>query len=262
MRAALAALKPGARILDVACGIGVDAEALARRGFRVTAADGSADMLAVARDRLRESGTIATLVQSNWTELEHHVQPGAFDAVLCVGNSLAHAVDESAMVAAFRSWRRLLVPEGRVVVDSHDWEAIRAAGSRSVVDPVVAVRGGVRCQRTYVWRVPPALSAPHELEFRLALSNGEQAIERSHAVTLHPFTPTQLRSRLAQAGLRTLFIDAGRTGSDRYAAVAGLAPRGPTATRTSTQGAASALRSRDRASPRSAEPPPGRPPPG
>ena len=35
VRAAMSSLQPGARVLDAACGIGVDAAALARRGFNV-----------------------------------------------------------------------------------------------------------------------------------------------------------------------------------------------------------------------------------
>lgn len=46
-------LPPGARVLDSACCIGADAMALARRGFSVTASDGSASMVAEARRRCR-----------------------------------------------------------------------------------------------------------------------------------------------------------------------------------------------------------------
>jgi hypothetical protein len=41
VRAAMAGLASGARVLDAACGIGVDAAALLRRGFDVAASDAS-----------------------------------------------------------------------------------------------------------------------------------------------------------------------------------------------------------------------------
>ena len=44
----LEALGPGARILDCACGIGIDAVALAHEGYTVCAADASAGMVAEA----------------------------------------------------------------------------------------------------------------------------------------------------------------------------------------------------------------------
>lgn len=46
----LGTMPPGARVLDSACGIGADAVALARRGFNVTASDGSASMLLKSGD--------------------------------------------------------------------------------------------------------------------------------------------------------------------------------------------------------------------
>ena len=56
VRAAMASLASGARVLDAACGIGVDAAALLRRGFDVAASDASNEMAAVARQRLRALG--------------------------------------------------------------------------------------------------------------------------------------------------------------------------------------------------------------
>jgi 2-polyprenyl-3-methyl-5-hydroxy-6-metoxy-1,4-benzoquinol methylase len=49
---ALAGDVGGLRVLDAGCGVGLHAEELVRRGAAVTGIDLSADMLAVARDRL------------------------------------------------------------------------------------------------------------------------------------------------------------------------------------------------------------------
>jgi SAM-dependent methyltransferase len=56
VRAAMAGLASGARVLDAACGIGVDAAAPLRRGFDVAASDASDEMAAVARHHLRSLG--------------------------------------------------------------------------------------------------------------------------------------------------------------------------------------------------------------
>jgi SAM-dependent methyltransferase len=50
---------PGARILDLGCGPGCDAEHFAAQGHRVTAIDWSAEMVAQARRRVRASGLAA-----------------------------------------------------------------------------------------------------------------------------------------------------------------------------------------------------------
>ena len=70
VRAAMASLDAGARVLDAACGIGIDAAALVRRGFDVAASDASEEMAAAARNRLRGLGTDpASVVTSNWVNL-------------------------------------------------------------------------------------------------------------------------------------------------------------------------------------------------
>jgi len=48
--------RPGQHILELACGTGSDALWLARQGIRVTASDGSAEMVQVAREKTRLAG--------------------------------------------------------------------------------------------------------------------------------------------------------------------------------------------------------------
>ena len=116
VRAAMALLQPGARVLDAACGIGIDAAALLRRGFDVTASDASEEMAAATRQRLR--ATEARVVTSTWADLPASFQPGSFDAIFCIGNSIAHAPDASAAIAAFAAFRSILAPGGMLVLDT------------------------------------------------------------------------------------------------------------------------------------------------
>jgi len=83
-------------VLDAACGTGVDAAVLARRGFSVWAADGSEAMVERAAARFRREQLAIPALRSTWADL-----PAAtgerFDVVLCVGNSLVHAAGRDAM---------------------------------------------------------------------------------------------------------------------------------------------------------------------
>ena len=56
LAALTAEVRPGARILNLGCGPGSDDEVLAREGFRVTAIDWSAAMVAEARLRIERAG--------------------------------------------------------------------------------------------------------------------------------------------------------------------------------------------------------------
>ena len=96
VRAAMASLHDGARVLDAACGIGIDAAALVRRGFDVAASDASEAMAAITRNRLHGLGTdTASVVSSDWASLSESFESESFDAIFCIGNSIAHAADEN-----------------------------------------------------------------------------------------------------------------------------------------------------------------------
>ena len=136
VRAAMSSLQPGARVLDAACGIGVDAAALVRRGFSVDASDASTEMVAATRRRLRAAGSDGVnVVTSTWANLPTNFQPEHFDAIFCIGNSIAHAPDAEAAIVAFEAFRSILAPGGMLVLDTHDWELVHNMVSRVVIEP-------------------------------------------------------------------------------------------------------------------------------
>lgn len=86
------------RLLDVGCGGGILAEAMARRGARVTGIDMGEAPLAVARMHLLESGVEVEYRQSTAEGLAAE-QPGQYDVVCCL-EMLEHVPDPAAVVAA------------------------------------------------------------------------------------------------------------------------------------------------------------------
>src|SRR5215831_20828150 len=114
-----------AAVLDAACGTGVDAAALARRGFTVWAADGSDAMAGAAAARFRRERLAIPVLRSAWANLPA-VTGQRFDVVLCIGNALVHAAGRDAMVQALAGLGRMARPGGHVVVDSRNWEKLHA----------------------------------------------------------------------------------------------------------------------------------------
>ena len=88
----------GKRILDVGCGGGIFAEALARLGASVTGIDLSEKAIGVARLHQYESGTAVDyrLVAAETLALE---MPGAFDVVTCL-ELLEHVPEPASTVGA------------------------------------------------------------------------------------------------------------------------------------------------------------------
>lgn len=105
MRAELA----GRRVLDIGCGGGILAEAMAARGAHVTAIDMAEASLAVARIHVRESGLDVEYLRA--TAEEHaETRAGNYDVVTCL-EMLEHVPDPSSVVDACR---RLVRPGGQV----------------------------------------------------------------------------------------------------------------------------------------------------
>ncbi|MCX7961060.1 MAG: bifunctional 2-polyprenyl-6-hydroxyphenol methylase/3-demethylubiquinol 3-O-methyltransferase UbiG [Burkholderiales bacterium] len=99
----------GKTVLDVGCGGGLLAEAMARAGARVTGIDLAERTLRVAQLHLRESGlAVEYLVRS--AEAFAAERPAAFDAVVCM-ELLEHVPDPARTVGACAALAR---PGGQV----------------------------------------------------------------------------------------------------------------------------------------------------
>jgi 2-polyprenyl-6-hydroxyphenyl methylase / 3-demethylubiquinone-9 3-methyltransferase len=99
----------GASVLDVGCGGGILAEAMAQRGAKVTGIDLSEKGLKVAQLHLLESRLQIEYLAVGADELSAS-RPGSFDVVTCM-ELLEHVPEPGAMVAACA---RLVRPGGQV----------------------------------------------------------------------------------------------------------------------------------------------------
>src|SRR5512137_747847 len=88
----------GQRVLDVGCGGGVLAEAMARQGAAVTGIDLAGKPLRVAQLHAIESGAQVEYLESSAEALAAEL-PAAFDIVTCM-EMLEHVPDPASVVAA------------------------------------------------------------------------------------------------------------------------------------------------------------------
>jgi ubiquinone/menaquinone biosynthesis C-methylase UbiE len=126
----VAALHPGERVLDLACGTGILARLAAPQvtaAGRVVGLDVNEAMLAVARAQSPPAGAVIEWHHGNAATLPF--ADGSFDVVLCQ-QGLQHMEDRAAAVGEMR---RVLVPNGRAVVsmfsrrvDQEAWETVAA----------------------------------------------------------------------------------------------------------------------------------------
>ena len=101
---------PGQRVLDIGCGGGILADAMARRGADVLGIDLAEKSLKVARLHALEAGTPGVQYRNISAEALAAEQPGTFDVVTCM-EMLEHVPDPASIV---RACATLVKPGGRV----------------------------------------------------------------------------------------------------------------------------------------------------
>ncbi|MFH1085207.1 MAG: class I SAM-dependent methyltransferase [Chloroflexota bacterium] len=122
------------RVLDVACGTGQHALALARAGYAVTAADLSGAMVARARANAAAAQVPLDVRQLGFGELAHGLgaQAALFDAILCLGNSLPHVLTEDNLLATLSDMAAVLRPGGLLILQQRNWDRVLARRERFV----------------------------------------------------------------------------------------------------------------------------------
>lgn len=193
---------PGARVLDCACGSGTLAVGLALRGHDVTATDASQAMVTRTTRLAAANGVHIDAAVCAWEALPGRRWAAAFDVVLCVGNSLPHAVGRSGRRAALGAMAGCLRAGGRLVVTSRRWEQVRAAGTRLQVGEQLVERAGRRGLPIYAWTIPERWDEPHGFEVAVALVGRDGAVRTyRERFAFWPFTEDELREDLRDAGL-------------------------------------------------------------
>jgi SAM-dependent methyltransferase len=106
-------LQPGQTVLDVCCGSGRHALELARRGYRVTGVDVSAEAVAYAQEAADDEGLAVDLRVGDMRALPTDVRP---DVAICMGNAFGYLEHEGTL-AFLADLGEIVVPGGALVLD-------------------------------------------------------------------------------------------------------------------------------------------------
>jgi SAM-dependent methyltransferase len=187
----------GARsVLDAACGTGWHAIALARRGYEVTGTDLSAGMIDRAWANAAREGAAVTFAVSSFRDLPT-VLTQKFDAVLCLGNSLPHVLDDEELVASLAGMRDVLVDGGSLLIQNRNFAQVLATGER-FMPPKAAQHEG---NDLLFWRFYDFLEGGR-LRFNVAVFHQAEGQWQHtvHSSLMRPLVASELEAALKAAG--------------------------------------------------------------
>ena len=185
-----AGLAPGAAVLDLGCGPGVYARALARQGCTVTGVDFNAASLAYAR---AHGGGSVRYVEADYTS---SMPDGPFDLVVLIyldfGTHLPHVQQ-----GLLRAIRRRLSPGGRLVLDFLDAPVARAHRPSTAWE--VAPSGGFWSASPYLLLSRTSVDAAARAQ-RIRYTVVTDSDPRVFDVWEHCFAEESMRAMLEEAG--------------------------------------------------------------
>jgi SAM-dependent methyltransferase len=190
------------RILDIGCGTGKHALALARRGYEVTGIDNSPFMLAHA---LRAAATPdASRKAPRFVEADaRNLNLGErFGAALMMFTVLGYQQDDADVSSALSSVRDHLEPGGLFIFDVWNAPAVTAQGPRERT--ASATDGTARIVRTSSTRVESERQLCHvHFDISRTEADGAETVW-SEDHTLRYFEPSELRTTLGARRLELL----------------------------------------------------------
>jgi ubiquinone/menaquinone biosynthesis C-methylase UbiE len=213
---------PGERVLELGCGTGRVALALAARGFQVFGVDSSSAMLEIAERKRRDSGTVnAKRVMFLASDLLNLQLPIQFHTVIVPFYTFNHLRDRRQRAKALAVMARHLIPGRSLVIHAISPEMLKLPPSQG---PAVVLNFDDPPSRLEVSRGkrvddPDGSRSTYPMHYRYLSRDGEQLEEALERLTYSGFAAGELERLADKAGLRLVqtldSFEASRSGKER-----------------------------------------------
>lgn len=187
--AQLLALEPGERLLDVPCGHGRIAHALAATGVAVTGVDACTRALDVAR---QAPAAGVTFIEGDMREL---ALDGGYDAVLNWYGSFGY-FDDHANRRLLVRWRELLLPTGRLLIELHNRDQLVRYITATHPEPrLILIR---KSDDLLLDQLSYSVRDCRTLNSRTVVRDGR--VSRYEGVSMRLLSPVEIETWLGDAG--------------------------------------------------------------
>ncbi len=182
-------IKGGSDILDIGCGTGNLAIALAEMGFNITAIDTNNNMLDIARSNSENGNPIFR--ETGMMEIGTEFSDSKFSSVLCFGNTVVHLTDINDIGLFFKGVKEVLVPEGTFLFQIINYDNV--LDNKLSQLPTIE-NSFVRFERNY------RLNSSGLIEFETICTIKKENNTLVNTVNLFPLRKSQATELLTQAG--------------------------------------------------------------
>lgn len=197
------------RLLDVGCGTGSYALALAEKGYQLQAVDLDTEMISLAESKMKEKNIKVDFYRLGMLHLKEKYEQGSFDGIYIIGNVLVHLnkedIKEFLALAA-----ELLHAGGKVFIQIVNYYRILELNLDGL-PTIYSQDDSVRFERDYEYN-----ESENMIYFRTRLiDHFEDEILSENRIGLYPLCKNELEKYLNEAGFKIENIY-GSPNGDRY----------------------------------------------
>ncbi|MFH1157300.1 MAG: methyltransferase domain-containing protein [Pseudomonadota bacterium] len=186
-------------VLDLTCGTGSQVFFLAKRGYKVTGADFSPDLLKRARAKARKEKIDVRFIDGDMRTLK----VGVFDAVITIFNAVGH-LTKAGFEKAMKNIRRNLKDGGIYVFDILNLEAMTDSAVAGLAMHVSKKVNGSQLHQIQCSTIDRENGRLTSYDSSLVQKNAEKPERFTHKFSLQLYTAKELREMLGRNGFETI----------------------------------------------------------
>lgn len=191
-------------ILDAACGTGHHAIALAKKGFNCTGADASAGMIDIAKENAINRDVQIVFERAGFGDLKAAFGSARFDGLLCLGNSLPHALGEENLLRTLADFRAVLKKAGLLIIQNRNFDKVMTEKIRWMEPQTYR-----KADQTWIFSRFYDFEDNEQLTFNIQILNnqaGEDFKQEIISTTLWPIRKETVVKALEKSGFKNLLF--------------------------------------------------------